>query len=94
MAVAAAELYEPYCWNCGRDPEGRKVLTVAEAAEYCGVSRATIYRWMSQNRVLWLITATGRRRIYRDSLIRRPWGDPRKRMALVVIGGSRRSGSG
>ena len=83
MAVAAAELYEPYCWNCGRDPEGRKVLTVAEAAKYCGVSRATIYRWMSKNRVVWLITATGRRRIYRDSLIRRPGKMQDKRLALV-----------
>jgi excisionase family DNA binding protein len=92
MAVAAAKLYEPYCWNCGRDPEGRKVLTVAEAAKYCGVSRASIYRWMSQNRVLWLITAAGRRRIYRDSLIRRPERVQKKRIALVGGVGSERPG--
>jgi excisionase family DNA binding protein len=61
---------EPYCWNCGRDPRGRKLLTVPEAAEICGVASTTVYRWMDEYRVQWILTAGGRRRIDRDSLIR------------------------
>jgi hypothetical protein len=66
----ARELYEPYCWNCGRDPRGRKLLTVPEAAAICAVAPGTVYRWMDEFRVQWVLTAGGQRRVYLDSLIR------------------------
>jgi excisionase family DNA binding protein len=58
----------PYCWNCGADPAGRRLLTISEAAGYCGVSANSIYRWMERVRVEWVLTAGRKRRIYRDSL--------------------------
>lgn len=69
-------LPEPYCWVCGRDAGGRQVVTIREAAEYCGVSINCIYRWMDQGRIEWVYTAGGKRRIYKDSLIRRPKQQP------------------
>jgi hypothetical protein len=65
---SARELYEPYCWNCGRDPRGRKLLTVPEAAAICAVAPGTVYRWMDEFRVQWVLTAGGQRRVYLDSL--------------------------
>jgi len=59
----------PCCWNCGRDPEGRIMITIEEASCLCSVSVKTIYRWMELFKVDWLVTAGGRRRIYRDSLL-------------------------
>jgi excisionase family DNA binding protein len=58
----------PFCWNCGADPAGRRLLTIGEAAGYCGVSANSIYRWMERERVEWVLTAGRKRRIYQDSL--------------------------
>jgi len=62
--------YQPYCWNCGKDPQGRKLFSITEASDYCKVSIQTIYRWMEDYRVQWILTAGGQRRIYLDSLIK------------------------
>jgi excisionase family DNA binding protein len=57
---------------CGQDPAGRELVTIAEAAQLCRVSKAAIYRWMHRGRVEWIYNAGGYRRIYRDTLIRKP----------------------
>jgi hypothetical protein len=58
------------CWNCEPDVLGPSLLTVEEAAALCGVSTASVYRWMERDRVEWLYHAGGRRRVCRDSLFR------------------------
>lgn len=69
-------LSDPYCWNCGTDPGGRQLVTVREAAEFCGVSINAVYRWMEQGLVEWIYNAGGRRRIYKDTLVRDPGDEP------------------
>jgi excisionase family DNA binding protein len=66
--ILAKPPVRPFCWNCGADPAGRRLLTISEAAGYCGVSANSIYRWMERERVEWVLTAGKKRRIYRDSL--------------------------
>lgn len=63
---------EPFCWNCGVNPAGRQLLTIAEAAAYCGVSTHTIYRWMDDDKIEWVLTAGNKRRIFQDSLCASP----------------------
>jgi len=62
----------PYCWGCGRDSEGRKVLSIEEAMEVAHISFATLYRWMRREKIEWAYNHRGERRIYRDSLLRVP----------------------
>ena len=64
------EPYEPYRRNCGRDPRGRKLPTVPEAAAICAVAPGTVYRWKDEFRAQWVPTAGDQRRVYLDSLIR------------------------
>ena len=68
-------LQEPYCWNCGSDAGGRQLVTILETAEYCKVSVNAVYRWMEQGLIEWVYNAGGKRRIYKDSLIRCPQND-------------------
>src|SRR5688572_19955030 len=63
---------ESYCWNCQADFHGRQLITIREAARYCKVSVNSIYRWMENELIEWIYNAGGKRRIYRDSLIRKP----------------------
>lgn len=49
---------------------GRKAGTVNEARELADVSRRTIYNWMDSGKVEWFCTASGRRRIYVDTLFK------------------------
>ncbi len=77
MSVRRVErpLEEPYCWNCGADAGGRRLVTLREAAQYCNVSVNAVYRWMEQGLTEWVYNAGGKRRIYKDSLIRRQQDD-------------------
>jgi excisionase family DNA binding protein len=48
----------------------RRAMTIDDAAIRVGVSRRTIYNWLSNGRVDWCRTAGGNIRIYEDSLWR------------------------
>ena len=50
----------------------RKLLTVNQACQTVGVSRRTIYNWISTGRVEYVRTAGGNVRIFADSLLRSP----------------------
>lgn len=48
----------------------RRTVSIVKACELAGVSRRTIYNWMNQNKVEWLRTVGGSRRIFVDTLFR------------------------
>ena len=50
----------------------RQTLSIMKACEVVGVSRRTIYNWISANKVEYVRTAGGSIRIFADSL----WRDP------------------
>lgn len=50
------------------EPLRRQTASIAKACELVGVSRRTIYNWMRDNKVEWVETASGTRRIYVDTL--------------------------
>ena len=52
------------------------LVTVAEAMAITGVTRRTIYHWMTRGKVEWVHTAGVGRRIYADGLYRRGNADP------------------
>ena len=49
----------------------RQTLSIMKACEAVGVSRRTIYNWMSAGKVQYVRTAGGAVRIFEDSLWRR-----------------------
>lgn len=51
-------------------PLQRPRVNVVAAASICAVSRSTIYRWVSDNRVEYVRTPTGALRIFADTLLR------------------------
>jgi len=55
-----------FCIECGRQTT---YLNVKEAAEYCEVSRATIYSWLSAGRVHSLVRPSGRAFVCQASLL-------------------------
>ena len=57
----------------------RQTLSIMKACEVVGVSRRTIYNWISAGKVEYVRTAGGSIRIFADSL----WRDP-VRPARVV----------
>ena len=50
----------------------RRAISIAQACTSVGVSRRTIYNWMSAGKVQYVRTAGGAVRIFEDSLWRRP----------------------
>lgn len=53
------------------EPEsGRKLLSVNEVQDMAGVSRRTVYNWMNAGLVDFILTPTGIRRIYADTVFR------------------------
>jgi excisionase family DNA binding protein len=50
----------------------RKAISIMKACEQVGVSRRTIYNWISAGKVEYVRTAGGSIRIFTDSL----WRDP------------------
>lgn len=49
----------------------RRAISIAQACTSVGVSRRTIYNWMSAGKVQYVRTAGGAVRIFEDSLWRR-----------------------
>jgi excisionase family DNA binding protein len=66
----------------------RQTLSIMKACEVVGVSRRTIYNWISANKVEYVRTAGGAIRIFADSLWREP-GSPSRQ----VSAGGRVTGS-
>ena len=54
------------------DPRTHETCSVMQAAKMTGVSKRTIYNWMDQGLVQWILTAGGGRRIFVGSLWRKP----------------------
>jgi excisionase family DNA binding protein len=50
----------------------RETVSIAEACRLVGVSRRTIYNWMSSGKVEYVRTAGGAVRIFSDTLWRKP----------------------
>ena len=50
----------------------RRAISITQACESVGVSRRTIYNWMSAGKVQYVRTAGGAVRIFEDSLWRAP----------------------
>jgi excisionase family DNA binding protein len=50
----------------------RKTVSIAHAGELVGVSRRTIYNWISGGKVQYVRTAGGAIRIFEDTLWRQP----------------------
>jgi excisionase family DNA binding protein len=53
----------------------RRAISITQACESVGVSRRTIYNWMSAGKVQYVRTAGGAVRIFEDSLWRAPQMD-------------------
>lgn len=60
----------------------RKTISIMKACELVGVSRRTIYNWLSSGKIEYVRTAGGSVRIFVDTL----WRDPQK-------GGEQRAGA-
>jgi excisionase family DNA binding protein len=70
--------------DCSRSPVGpirfhggnavveRKTISIMKACELVGVSRRTIYNWLSSGKIEYVRTAGGAVRIFADTL----WRDP------------------
>ena len=52
----------------------RKVISIMEACKLAGVSRRTIYNWLSSGKIDYIRTAGGSVRIFVDTL----WRDPQR----------------
>jgi excisionase family DNA binding protein len=52
----------------------RKTIPIMKACELVGVSRRTIYNWLSSGKIEYIRTAGGSVRIFVDSLWREPHG--------------------
>ena len=50
----------------------RKTISIMKACELVGVSRRTIYNWISGGKIQYVRTAGGSVRIFEDTLWRRP----------------------
>lgn len=65
--------------------EGRKTFSIVEAREAVGVSRRTIYNWISAGMVEYERTAAGILRIFADSLWHNPEGVSREGRPTLSI---------
>jgi excisionase family DNA binding protein len=64
----------------------RQTLSIMKACEVVGVSRRTIYNWISAGKVEYVRTAGGSIRIFADSLWRSPGVPPSDAAAAPVPG--------
>ncbi len=55
-------------------PVERKTISIMKACELVGVSRRTIYNWLSSGKIEYVRTAGGSVRIFADTL----WRDPQR----------------
>ena len=58
----------------------RKTISIMKACELVGVSRRTIYNWLSSGKIEYVRTAGGSVRIFADTL----WRDPHRADRPVV----------
>jgi excisionase family DNA binding protein len=58
----------------------RKTISIMKACELVGVSRRTIYNWLSSGKIEYVRTAGGSVRIFVDTL----WRDPQRGDQLTV----------
>jgi excisionase family DNA binding protein len=65
----------------------RDTISIAQACEQVGVSRRTIYNWITAGKVEYVRTAGGSIRIFADSLWRRP-EESRRVQALTETHGN------
>ena len=65
----------------------RQTVSIMKACEVVGVSRRTIYNWISAGKVEYVRTAGGSIRIFADSLWREPGDAPRQNPANSVTAG-------
>jgi excisionase family DNA binding protein len=63
------------------DDVERKAISIMKACELVGVSRRTIYNWISAGKVEYVRTAGGSIRIFVDSL----WQNPRQDEEIFEI---------
>lgn len=56
----------------------RQTVSIMKACEVVGVSRRTIYNWISAGKVEYVRTAGGSIRIFADTLWREPGAEPRQ----------------
>ena len=59
----------------------RKTISIMKACELVGVSRRTIYNWLSSGKIEYVRTAGGSVRIFVDTLWREPNGEGRSAAA-------------
>ncbi|MEQ1871682.1 MAG: excisionase family DNA-binding protein [Vicinamibacterales bacterium] len=60
----------------------RKTISIMKACELVGVSRRTIYNWLSAGKIEYIRTAGGSVRIFVDTL----WRDPNRTERAVEAG--------
>lgn len=65
----------------------RQTVSIMKACEVVGVSRRTIYNWISAGKVEYVRTAGGSIRIFADSLWREPGDAPRQAPGGAVSAG-------
>ena len=61
----------------------RKTISIMKACELVGVSRRTIYNWLSSGKIEYVRTAGGSVRIFVDTLWREPNGTGRSAAPTV-----------
>src|ERR1051325_9363067 len=64
--------YYRYTLTGGKGQVERKTISIMKACELVGVSRRTIYNWLSSGKIEYVRTAGGSVRIFVDTL----WRDP------------------
>ena len=62
----------------------RKTTSIMKACEMVGVSRRTIYNWLSSGKIEYIRTAGGSVRIFADTLWRDPQRAPRAEDAPMI----------
>ena len=67
----------------------RKTISIMKACELVGVSRRTIYNWLSSGKIEYVRTAGGSVRIFVDTLWRDPNDSERPAMASAWQGESK-----
>ena len=65
----------------------RQTVSIMKACEVVGVSRRTIYNWISAGKVEYVRTAGGSIRIFADTLWREPSEAPRQAPGAPVTAG-------
>src|SRR5215217_9634125 len=72
VSTASSRLLRYPCLEA--EPVERKTISIMKACELVGVSRRTIYNWLSSGKIEYIRTAGGSVRIFVDTL----WRDPNR----------------